>query len=112
MCAVKEDLYQIEAKGAHHPCFCPDCRVQVSERLHVRVPAVNEDDEYCRTLYNANKSLETVLIDVCKNCVTIAPITYPLITNPRDVDMYLSMTTDELKNIVQKAKTDVSNDAE
>ena len=106
---MQDDIIQFVRKTADQPFKCPVCDEQVIERYDIRMDGVNDDDGYKERLAIVTAVLVRILSDACKNCYMIAPVSYPLILNHEDVDLYLSRSEDELKEIVMKCLRDVLN---
>lgn len=89
---------------------CPVCDALVMERIDVHVQGVNDHEGYRERLHIVNSVVTRVLSDACKHCYMISPVSYPLICNSYDVNIYLSKSTQELEMIVMQSLQAVLKD--
>lgn len=102
ICAAREDVRQFVQGNADQPFKCPVCDDHVHERITVIIGTVNESDGYHERLRIVNDVLTCLLSEACKDCYMISPVSYPLISNPYDIDRYHAKSEDVLKRWVLK----------
>ena len=95
-------MLQFVQGNADLPYKCPVCEEHVHERISVIVGNVNNHDGYHERLKIVNDVLTRLLSEACKDCYMLSPVSYPLISNPNDVDRYHERSEDELKQWVLK----------
>lgn len=79
---------------------CPVCGEVINTREIVHVQFVNAHKLYEERLRTMNDVVSQILSKACYYCYMPLPVTYPLITNEKDCENYLSLSAEELKRQV------------